>query len=110
MNNLGLCYKFSKKYSLGEDLLEDCLQKRKKKLGVDSKPTLTTMYNLADLYEVQEKMDLANSLFLECWQRRKELMGEDHADCVLTKSRIKDFPPQQSSTSTTTDVTDNVMS
>ena len=78
MNALGDVYMQQGKYELVEPLLEECLEKRKQKLGDDHPDTLVSINSLAILYKNQGKYDLAEPLYVDCLEKMKQKLGVDH--------------------------------
>ena len=70
-------------------LYTECLEKRKKVLGVNDPTTLQTMYDLALLQHVgTNELDTAKSLYVTCMNGQQRVLGDTHSDTLQTMTNL----------------------
>jgi eukaryotic-like serine/threonine-protein kinase len=88
MNNLAVAYRVAGKLDRALPLLEETLQLRKAKLGVDHADTLQSIDNLATGYQAAGKLDQALPLYEETFRLYKAKLGADHPETLQSMSNL----------------------
>ena len=89
MHILALIYAAQSKNEQALELYNECLEKRKKVLGINDPATLQTMYELALLQHMGTKeLDTAKSLYVTCMNGQQLVLGDTHSDTLQTMTNL----------------------
>jgi tetratricopeptide (TPR) repeat protein len=84
MNDLAVAYSEIGKVDLAVPLLENVLEVRKSKSGLDHPQTLTSMNNLAQAYSKSGKLNLALPLLEQALKLKKAKLGAEHPSTLVS--------------------------